>query len=106
MARIFISYSHQDETWKDRVVGHLNVLAEAGLETWNDRHIAAGDDWLPAIEKAIDNCDVVLLLVSRDFLTSPFILGKEVPPLLPRRQEQGIRLIPVILSPCQWTPVH
>jgi hypothetical protein len=81
------------------------VLADAGLETWDDRDIAAGDDWLPAIEDAIAHCDVALLLVPRHFLTSPFIRGQEVPPLLQRRQEEGIRVIPVILSPCQWTKV-
>ena len=43
--------------------------------------------------------------VSADFLTSRFILGQEVPPLLQRRQEQGIRVIPLILSPCAWTRV-
>jgi hypothetical protein len=43
--------------------------------------------------------------VSADFLTSLFILGQEVPPLLERRQEQGIRVIPLILSPCAWTRV-
>ncbi len=102
MAHIFISYSHQDESWKNRLVKQLGVLAAEGLETWNDRRIAAGDDWLPEIERAIASCDLALLLISANFLTSKFILGQEVPVLLQRRQEQGLRVIPVILSPCQW----
>ncbi len=105
MARVFISYSHQDEAWKERIVSHLKVLAGDGLEAWDDRRIAAGDDWQPEIEQAIAQCDVALLLISRHFLTSRFILGNEVPSLLQRRQEQGVRVIPVILSPCQWTGV-
>ncbi|HEY6897786.1 MAG TPA: TIR domain-containing protein [Rhodocyclaceae bacterium] len=105
MARIFISYSHQDEAWKDRLVRQLGVLATEGLETWDDRRISGGDDWQPEIEQAIANCDVALLLISAHFLTSQFILGKEIPPLLQRREQQGIRVIPVIISPCQWTRV-
>ncbi len=105
VARIFISYSHLDEPWKDRVLRQLGVLTGEGLETWDDRRIAAGDDWLPAIEQAIAQCDVALLLVSAHFLTSGFILGQEVPALLQRREQQGIRVIPVILSPCQWTRI-
>ncbi len=105
MARVFISYSHQDEAWKDRVVRQLGVLAAEGLETWDDRRIDGGDDWYPEIEQAITGCDVALLLISANFLTSKFILGNEVPPLLQRRQEQGIRVIPVVLSPCQWARI-
>lgn len=105
MAKVFISYSHQDEGWKDRLVKQLNVLSGPGLEVWDDQRIAAGDAWKAEIENAIATCDVALLLISADFLTSQFILSKEVPPLLQRREREGIRVIPVILSPCQWTRI-
>jgi hypothetical protein len=105
MAKVFISYSHQDEGWKNRVVRQLGVLAAEGLEVWDDRRIDGGDDWLAEIEQAIAACDVALLLISSHFLTSKFILGQEIPALLQRREQQGIRVIPVILSPCQWTRV-
>ncbi len=45
MTRVFISYSHKDEDWKDRVVSHLGVLAAEGLEAWDDRRIEAGGGW-------------------------------------------------------------
>jgi len=102
MAQVFVSYSHQDEPWKDRTIKHLKVFAGAGLEVWDDRRIDAGADWKAAIDQAIADSDVALLLVSADFLTSRFILGQEVPPLLERRQAQGVRVIPVILAPCAW----
>jgi hypothetical protein len=42
---VFISYSHKDEAWKDRLVTHLGVLQREGLlDTWDDRRIGAGDD--------------------------------------------------------------
>lgn len=103
MSKVFISYSHKDEDWKDRVVGHLRVLeAEAGYEIWDDRRIEGGQDWQPAIEQAIDGCSVALLLVSMPFLISKFILGVEIPRLLKMRTEAGVRVIPVILKPCAW----
>ncbi|MBT0664210.1 tetratricopeptide repeat protein [Geobacter pelophilus] len=103
---VFISYSHKDEAWKDNVVKHLGVLANDGqLALWDDRRISGGDNWLPEIEKAIHSCDVALLLISADFLTSMFILGKEIPPLLQRREKDGVRVIPVILRPCAWDDV-
>ena len=105
MPRLFISYSHRDETWKDSAVRQLAVLATEGLAVWEDRQIAAGDGWQEEIGHAIDECDAALLLVSAHFLNSPFVLGEEVPRLLQRRQGQCIRVIPVILSPCRWTRI-
>ncbi len=103
MGKIFISYSHRDEVWKDRLVTHLNVLGMAGLlEVWEDRQIKAGDHWYAEIETAIAAADVAILLITKDFLTSPFVLEKEVPALLKRRNEQGLRVIPLVVAPCAW----
>ena len=106
MGKVFISYSHADEKWKDRVVNQLGVLEkEKKLTVWNDRQISGGDEWLPKINRAIQECDVAILLISADFLNSGFILGQEVPKPLERRAKEGIRIIPVILWPCSWTHV-
>jgi hypothetical protein len=103
---IFISYSHVDEEWKDRLVRQLNVLAfEEHFKVWDDRRIAAGDDWYPKIEAAINTASVAILLISEHFLTSSFIHGEEVPRLLRRRAEQGLRVIPLIIWPCAWRRV-
>ncbi len=106
MPKIFLSYSHKDEEWKDRLVAQLGVLQMQGLlEIWEDRQIAAGEDWLPAITTALDSCHVAVLLISANFLTSKFILGAEVPRLLERRQNEGVRVIPLIIKPCAWQKV-
>lgn len=103
---VFISYSHKDEAWKDRLVTQLKVLQmEKMLDVWEDRQIAGGDDWQPEIEKAIERASVAIFLISADFLTSGFIRDEEVPQLLERRQKQGLRIIPLILRPCAWQRV-
>jgi TIR domain len=103
---VFISYSHVDEKWKDRLVKQLRVLEiEGALEVWDDRRIAAGDDWLPEITREMERARVAVLLISADFLISKFIRGNEVPALLARRQTGGLRVIPVIVHPCPWQAV-
>ncbi|HSS76971.1 MAG TPA: AAA family ATPase [Thermoanaerobaculia bacterium] len=103
---VFISYSRQDEGWKDRVVSHLKVLeAEGDLAVWDDERIDAGGAWLPEIEGAMNRAAVAVLLISKDFLNSAFIRGTEVPRLLERRRTEGLRVIPVFVHPCAWEAV-
>jgi formylglycine-generating enzyme required for sulfatase activity len=103
---VFISYAHADEAWKDRLVKHLRVLAdERGFAVWDDRQIGAGDDWRARIADAMASVRVAILLVSADFLGSRFIRDEEVPPLLARRQGEGLPVVPVILRPCTWQQI-
>jgi len=104
--RVFISYSHKDRAWKDRLVRQLGVLErEDLLHIWHDGRISTGGDWQPEIESAMAEAGVAVLLVSADFLNSDFIRGKEVPTLLKRRQNEGMRIVPVIVAPCPWQKV-
>jgi hypothetical protein len=106
MTKVFISYSHKDEAWKERLQTQLAVLEMEGLlSVWEDRQIALGDSWYPEIETALNTADVAILLISADFLTSRFIRGEEIPRLLERREKEGIRVIPLILKPCPWKKV-
>jgi tetratricopeptide (TPR) repeat protein len=103
---VFISYSHKDEVWKDKLVSHIGVLQQEGLlDIWDDRRIGAGEDWYPEIQKAIDIASVAILMVSADFLTSKFIRSEEVPKLLERREKEGLHIFPVIVRPCAWKQV-
>ncbi|HZF13506.1 MAG TPA: toll/interleukin-1 receptor domain-containing protein, partial [Thermoanaerobaculia bacterium] len=103
---VFVSYSHEDEGWKDRVVQHLKVLEPEGvLEVWHDRSIGAGADWQQELESAMERAAVAVLLVSADFLSSEFILEIEVPYLLERRTAGALTIIPVIARHCAWNEV-
>lgn len=103
---IFISYSHKDEPWKDRLVEHLGILErEKRLRTWNDRRIKAGQEWLPEIETAMNEARVAVLLISTSFLNSEFIRSREVPLLLERRVKEGVHVFPVIVKDCLWEEV-
>jgi tetratricopeptide (TPR) repeat protein len=103
---VFISYSHKDEEWKDRLVSHLGALRHQGLiNLWEDRLISAGEEWYKNIQDGIDASSVAILLVSPNSLTSEFILRDDVSSLLQRRKEEGAYIIPVIVEPCAWQSV-
>src|SRR5689334_5588452 len=107
MARsVFISYSHKDAAWKDRLVTHLAGLQRQGLLSfWEDHGIAAGADWRHEIEKAVSEAQVAVLLVSADFLASKFIAEAEVPALLDRAKRESLRIVPILIEPCAWRTV-
>jgi hypothetical protein len=101
--RIFISYSHQDEKFKDELIKMLAGMQRRGvIDAWQDRRIEPGAEWFKAIKQAINECDLALLLVSADFIASGFINDEELPDLLKRRQQEGMTVIPIIVRDCTW----
>src|SRR6185295_15570005 len=104
MANVFVSYSHLDEVWKDRLLRHFRALERQGLavEAWHDREIPGGGDWEAQIRAAMAAADAAVLLISTDFLASEFINSVEVPFLLDRLEKGSLPVIPVVVSPCNW----
>lgn len=100
---VFISYAHQDETFKDELATALSPLQRRRvIHAWQDRQIEPGDEWRTAIETAINECDLAVLLISPDFLASRFIQEAELPSLLQRREKRGLRILPIVVRPCLW----
>jgi hypothetical protein len=98
---IFVSYSHKDAAWRDRVRVHLKPLVRTGqIDLWDDTRLKPGSNWLREIEQAIDSARAAVLLVSPDFLASDFIHTKEVPPLLEKAAAGGAIVLSVIVNPC------
>ncbi len=88
---VFISYSHKDEVWKDRLKPHLAMLEKAGrITVWDDRKIDAGDQWYPEIKEAMEKAAVAVCLSSADYLASDFCVREEIPYLLERRKQHGM----------------
>lgn len=102
---VFISYSHEDEVEKDRLLTHLGVLRPDLIDLWSDDDLGAGDHWEREITQAIGRAKVAVLLVTANFLNSDFILREEVPRLLKRRKHEGLVVFPVIAKACAWRTV-
>jgi internalin A len=101
--RLFYSYSHRDERLRDELETHLKILQRLGvIETWHDRNIEASDDWKQQIDKNLDDADIILLLVSADFMASDYCYELEMMVALKEHDKGGVRVIPIILRPCNW----
>jgi hypothetical protein len=99
---VFVSYSHKDAEWLERVRVHLRPLERQGLlKLWDDTRIQPGTRWLEEIEEHLEAASSAILLVSADFLASDFCTEDELPRLLKRAADRGVRILPVIVSPCQ-----
>ncbi len=96
---IFISYSHLDGGWLERLTKHLQpLLGPAALDVWSDKRIVPGADWRAEIEAAIARARIAVLLVSGDFLASRFISEVELPQILARQERDHLLIFWIPLS--------
>lgn len=101
--RIFVSYSHKDEAHKDRLLTHLKLMERQGLiEPWVDRQIVPTEEWDPAIGSELDNADLILLLVSADFLASDYCWSVELKRSMERHDAGQARVLPIFVKHCEW----
>jgi hypothetical protein len=103
MATVFFSYSHANETQRNKLELHFAMLKREGLvETWHDRRLNAGDEFDRGILKQLEEADIILFLVSPEFLASRYCFEVELKRALERHESREARVIPVILEPCDW----
>ena len=100
---VFMSYSHADEDLRNELEKHLAGLKRQGaITTWHDRRIVPGDGLHDQISEQLDTADIILLLVSADFIASDYCYDVEMTRALERHDRGEARVIPVILRPCDW----
>jgi TIR domain len=100
---VFFSYSHKDEVLRDQLEVHLSMLKrQEVISVWHDRRLLPGDELDSGISTDLEKADIILLLVSPDFLASEYCYSKEMLRALERHDAGESRVIPVILRPCEW----
>ena len=103
MATLFFSYSHKDEALRDQLETQLAMLKRQGvIQTWHDRRIGAGQEFAREIDAHIETDDIILLLVSPDFIASDYCYEQEMARAMARHDAGEAVVIPVILRPCDW----
>ena len=96
--QVFISYSHEDDAWRSRLVDALAPGVNTGaIDIWDDRQIAVGQQWPDAIEQQIERANVAVLMVSASFLASEYVVKMELPRLVAAARTGRLTLV--------WVPV-
>lgn len=101
MTQLFYAYSTADARHRDQFEKQLTVLKQRGsLAGWESRAVAPGGAWRREISPLIAKADIVLLLMSADLLSSGYLDGPEVAAALKRQREGELRMVTVLLRPC------
>jgi len=102
-AALFYSYSHKDKDLRDKLESHLSMLKrDRHIRQWHDRMIAAGTEWKCQIDSRLNTADIILLLISADFLKSDYCYDVELQRAMERHAANNCRVMPVILRACDW----
>ncbi|MCI8336897.1 MAG: toll/interleukin-1 receptor domain-containing protein [Peptococcaceae bacterium] len=104
--KIFISYSHKDALYKLGLKTHLKPFEHLSeIEEWDDDKLAVGENFHKQIDQIIEETAVAILLVSKDYLASDFIMHKELIPLLDAWKKDKIKIILIVLTYCVYTEI-
>jgi TIR domain. len=100
---VFYSYAHEDEEFRKQLEIRLKGLQRRNLiKTWDDRKIIPGEQWKNKIDDALERAQLVLLLISDDFIASEYCYSIEMARAIERHNAGEVRVIPIILRPCDW----
>lgn len=101
--KLFISYSHQDEKFKEQLANHLSSLKRRKIvNEWHDRKLIPGSDWDGTIKQELLDSDIILLLISSDFIASNYCYDIEIKKALERHEQGEATVVPIIIRPCDW----
>lgn len=100
---IFYSYAHEDDGLRKELETHLSDAASRALISgWHDRKILAGTEWNSEIKSELDSADIILFLLSPEFLASTYCDEIEIPQAMARAEARDAVVIPVILRACNF----
>ena len=105
---VFISYSQKDERYRQEMETHLKLLHRKGLiATWHDRLIKPGTEWRNAIDVKLKQAQIILLLISPDFISSDYCWDIEMKQALERHEKKEAVIIPIFIRDAKWkgTPI-
>jgi TIR domain-containing protein len=101
--KVFYCYAHEDQALRDELEKHLGILRRQGqIMGWHDQDISAGKEWEHEIDTHLNLANIILLLVSPDFIHSEYCYSVEMMQALERHDAGEARVIPIILRPVDW----
>jgi hypothetical protein len=101
--KIFLSYSHRDEDIKNELDIHFAPLKRSGkAQTWSDRDIELSSEWDEDIKRELEEADIILLLISANFIASNYIWDNELKRAMERHEAKTARVIPIFAKKCEF----
>ena len=101
--KAFISYSHKDQKLRKELDNHLSNLKRQGvISSWFDGDIVPGIEWRSQIMEHLNTAQIILLLISADFMASDFCYSIEMTQAVARHKANEARVLPIILRPTDW----
>jgi DNA replication protein DnaC len=102
--KVFYSYSHKDENLREMLESHLSALRRQGyIDDWHDRKLIPGSDWDASINDRILSADLILFLISSDFIASDYCYDLEVKKAIELYRDGKCLIVPIILRECDWS---
>ncbi len=100
---LFISYSHKDERFRDGLAGALLAYERKGeLVVWDDTKIVPGQKWEPEILAKLERADIIVLLLSNDFIRSDYCVQKEMKRAIERDSADECAIVPIVVRSCRF----
>jgi len=100
---VFISYAHEDEYFKNELLKHLEGIKRNKLiTTWDDSQILPGQPWDAVIKQKLAKSDIIIFLISADFLASAYCNEVEIKKAIGRHKKGEATLIPIIVRHCDF----
>ena len=104
---LFISYSHKDELFRDEFRGALTAYERKGeIAAWDDTRIEAGQKWEPEILRNLERADIIVLLLSNDFIHSDYCMLKEMEVAIKRDDDGECAIVPIVVRACLFTKLE
>ena len=101
--KVFVSYAHEDEPYLRALQRHLAHLKRSErIELWSDSALHAGQEWDQRIKQSLSQADIVLLLISADFMASQYIWDHELQLAIDRHQARESSVVPLFIRHCDW----
>ncbi len=102
--KIFVSYSRKDVEYLNEFIVHLSGLERNDkIELWTDQEIVASTVWEKELKNRLESADIIIFLVSPDFIASDYIYDVEISKAIERHNKGEVAIVPVIIRPCDYS---
>ena len=105
--KVFISYSHADEKYREQLEKHLSTLKRNKIiSVWHDRKILPGINWTEEIDENLPDSEIVLFLISSDFIASEYCYAIEMKTAIEQYKRNKSLIVPIIIRSCDWKDIE